>query len=410
MRFLSSLLALMLLWTGVVWAQEVYRLQPNDQIEVWTAVEPSLRRTTTIGPDGWLSLPLAGHVKAAGLTAPELEKALEEKLQGFFKEPLELTVMLQPVSERTQSIYITGEVTNPGSYPYRQGMLVLHAVSLAGGLYRTALTTSDEDRQIEVAGLVKRQRSQVSALNARIARVRAEMSNSEFVVDETILPEDEARERKILEARTTDYAARRKANEEAVALRRQAVDALREQIKTIERRIEITQQRLAAITKLVDRGFANEAQQLELEGTITELQGSHHELQRDIATAELELASELTTFEAIEGERNTELTVELRDAESELQALRSNLADNERILGLYLTTAASNATALQRTVAYTLIRTVDGQQPVEIEATELSPVGPGDLVRVSYVDRPAGPSNGSTSSIEHLSSQVSEAE
>ena len=407
MRLRCSLLGLMLLlWTGGVWAQETYRLEPHDQIEVWTAVEPSLRRTTTIGPDGWLSLPLAGHVKAAGLTAPELENELEKKLQGFFKEPLELTVMLQPVSERTQTIYVTGEVTTPGSYPYRPGMLVLHGVSLAGGLYRSALTTSDEDRQIEVAGDVKRQRSQVSGLAARIARIHAEMTNSDIVVDGTVTPEDEARERKILEARNNDHAARRKSNEEAVALRRRAAAALREQVQTIERRIEITQQRLNAITKLVDRGFANEAQQLELEGTITELRGSHHQLQRDIATADLELGSELSSYQAIEGERNTQLTVELRDAESEQQTLRSSLADNERILNLYLTTAANTASALQRSVVYTVIRTVDGR-PLEIEASELSTIEPGDLVRVSYGDRPA---SSSTSSIEHLSGQTTEIE
>lgn len=410
MRLRFGLLGLMLfLWTGSVWAQEIYRLEPHDQIEVWTSVEPSLRRTATIGPDGWLSLPLAGHVKASGLTAQELENELEKKLQSFFKEPLELTVMLQPVIERTQTIYVTGEVTTPGSYPFRPGMLVLHGVSLAGGLYRSAMTTSDEDRQIEVAGEVKRQRGQVSALAARIARIRAEMTNADLVVDEIVTPEDEARERKILEARNNDHTARRTANAQAVALRRQAAESLRDQMTTLGRRIEITQQRLTAITKLVDRGYANEAQQLELEGTITELRGDQHELQRDIATADLELATELSSFEAIEGERTTQLTVELRDAESEQQAIRSSLADNERILGLYLTTAANTASALQRSVAYTVIRTVDGR-PVEIEASELSTIEPGDLIRVSYVERAAGPADGSTSSIEHLSGQATEIE
>ncbi len=405
MRFGYSLLGLMLiLWTTSVWAQENYRLEPHDQIEVWTSVEPSLRRTATIGPDGWLSLPLAGHLKAAGLTAPELEKELEKKLQGFFKEPLELTVMLQPIAERTQTIYVTGEVATPGSYPFRPGILVLHGVSLAGGLYRSTLTTADEDREIEVGGEVKRQRELVSALTARVARISAEMNGSDFVVDDTVSEEDAARERRILEARRSDHSARVKANEEAVALRRRAADSLREQVATLDRRIEISQQRFEAVSKLVKQGFANEAQQLELEGTITELRGTQHELQRDIATADLELAAELSTFTALEGERSTQLTVELRDAQAELQALRSSLSDNQRILRLYSASSAAAAEAPQRSVVYSIVRTVNGQ-PVQIEASEMTAIEPGDLLRVSYVDGSPVPAASSTSSIEHLSGQ-----
>jgi protein involved in polysaccharide export with SLBB domain len=395
---------MLFLWTGGVWAQEVYRLEPHDQIEVWTSVEPSLRRTATIGPDGWLSLPLAGHLKAAGLTAPELEKELEKKLQGFFKEPLELTIMLQPITERTETIYVTGEVATPGSYPYRTGNLVLHGVSLAGGLYRSALTTSDEDREIEVGGEVKRQQEQLGALTARIARITAEMNGTDMVVDGSVSEEDMARERRILEARRTDHSARVKANEEAVALRRRAADSLREQVNTLDRRIEIAQQRYEAVSKLVTQGFANEAQQLELEGTITELRGTQHELQRDIATADLELAAELSTFAALDGDRGTQLTVELRDAQGEQQALRSSLSDNQRILRLYRASAAASVEAPQRTVVYSIVRTVNGQ-PVQLDASELTALEPGDLLRVSYVEDGPVPEASSTSSIEHLSGQ-----
>jgi exopolysaccharide production protein ExoF len=191
-----------------------------------------------------------------------------------------------------------------------------------------------------------------------------------------------------------------------VDLRRQASQALRDQVTTLGRRIEIAQARLTAVSKLVERGFANEAQQLELEGTITELRGERHELERDIANSDLELGAESSDFEAIEAERNTALTVELRDAEGEQEALRSSLADNEKILKLYLSDAAVASQAVHLTVVYSVIRTVDGR-PVEIEATELSSIEPGDLVRVSYANRAGGTVSDSTSSIEHLSGQGS---
>ena len=74
-------------------------------------------------------MPLIQHVQAAGSTLAELEVAITNKLKpDFLKNP---RVSVEVLNYRP--FYILGEVKNPGSYPYVNGMAVINAVALAGG-------------------------------------------------------------------------------------------------------------------------------------------------------------------------------------------------------------------------------------------------------------------------------------
>src|SRR5579863_1662621 len=55
-----------------------YVLAPGDQIEITVRRVPELSRTQIIRPDGNITLPVVNQLKAAGLTAVELNTKLEE--------------------------------------------------------------------------------------------------------------------------------------------------------------------------------------------------------------------------------------------------------------------------------------------------------------------------------------------
>src|SRR5205807_7918376 len=78
---------------------------------------------------GFLSLPLAGTIKGAGLTKPELEQALTTKLKSEYLRNPKVTVDV--VSYRP--FYVLGEVSKPGEYQFRSGLNVLSAIAIAGG-------------------------------------------------------------------------------------------------------------------------------------------------------------------------------------------------------------------------------------------------------------------------------------
>jgi polysaccharide export outer membrane protein len=91
-----------------------------------------------VRPDGKISLPLIGDVLAAGLTATQLTEAVTEKLQAYYKEPPQVTVIVNQVN--SYAIYILGEVRTQGKQVVRSGTTFLQAISLAGGFTPFAST------------------------------------------------------------------------------------------------------------------------------------------------------------------------------------------------------------------------------------------------------------------------------
>lgn len=104
-------------------------LQPGEKIKVTVFGEDRLSGEYEIDPGGNFSLPLAGTIKAAGLSQHELEVALTKKFQGEYLRDPKVTVEVA----NFRPFYILGEVAKPGEYQYKGGLNVLSAMALAGG-------------------------------------------------------------------------------------------------------------------------------------------------------------------------------------------------------------------------------------------------------------------------------------
>ena len=110
-------------------AEVVYRLGSGDKLKVTVYEEKSLSGKFEVGGDGVVSFPLIGAVSASGLSIRELEERIVKRLlDGYLKNP---KVSIEVTNYRP--FYILGEVKEPGSYPYVNGMTVLNAIALGGG-------------------------------------------------------------------------------------------------------------------------------------------------------------------------------------------------------------------------------------------------------------------------------------
>ncbi len=109
---------------------DLYVLGPGDTIEIVVFGEPDLSRTVTIKPDGTISLPLIGEVKAAGKTTAQLVAELTNLYKKYLKSP-SVSVVVREL--RVERIYILGQVNRPGEYQVRQGMGILELLASAGG-------------------------------------------------------------------------------------------------------------------------------------------------------------------------------------------------------------------------------------------------------------------------------------
>ena len=109
---------------------EPYRLGIEDVVDVSVWRDETLSRTVPVRPDGVISLPMLGELRAAGKTTKELEAEIQDKLRAFIQEP-RVTVIVREVN--SARVYVTGEVTRPGAFPLRGRLSVLQAIALAGG-------------------------------------------------------------------------------------------------------------------------------------------------------------------------------------------------------------------------------------------------------------------------------------
>src|SRR5262245_6867992 len=115
-----------------------YVIGADDMLAVNVWKEPEISRNVLVRPDGNISLPLVGDLRANGRTPDQLRDEIKQRLLGYLSDP-EVTVIVQEA--RSQRFNILGEVERPGSYPLSKSMTVLDAIALAGGFRDFAKTT-----------------------------------------------------------------------------------------------------------------------------------------------------------------------------------------------------------------------------------------------------------------------------
>lgn len=373
--------------TGSAVAQTVYRLQPGDVLQVWIAQEQDRNSQIAIGPDGWASYPLAGHIKGEGLTITELEAELLKRIKPFFKETPNLTLMLQPREQHLPLIYVTGDVVTPGEYPYRPNMTVLHGVSVAGGLYRTTMLPADQDRSLVVQSEIELSETRLKQLKLLILRLKAELAGQATITSPDFPPTDPLlMEEQRLLSEGMDAAQRRDVTQrQAKEFRERNIKALSEQIETVATRLRLARVQLDRITGLINKGAAGGAMQTVQEGVIAELEGNNSELKSAMVDAERARISEDAEFESTRHARKTRLLLEIQAAQREMQQRQGSLVDSRRIMKIYREAAAENEQMTDRIVLYRILKIVDGKAK-ELDVNETSMLAAGDLLQVIYED------------------------
>lgn len=107
-----------------------FLLGPEDVVEVTVWRNQDLSRVAIVRPDGMVSLPLIGDVRASGFTASQVADKIAKRLTEFKENPA-VSVSVKEVN--SYFIFVMGEVAKPGKYPLKSYATVLQGISLAGG-------------------------------------------------------------------------------------------------------------------------------------------------------------------------------------------------------------------------------------------------------------------------------------
>lgn len=134
-------------------ANNNYIIGESDSLEVSIWGEQTLSRQITVRPDGLISLPLIGEIKAEGKTPVELQGIIEQALSKFIKDPKCVVIVLEPKSKQ---IYVDGQVINPGQFILDKDIYFSQIISLAGGFTEFAskgsitILRTDGDKRVPI--------------------------------------------------------------------------------------------------------------------------------------------------------------------------------------------------------------------------------------------------------------------
>ncbi len=373
-----------------------YRIETGDKIAVAVFGQPDLSGEATVDQNGNVRLPVIGDVRAASLTAGELETSIGRSLeQGYVRRPM-VTVKIAEF----RPIYVLGMVRTPGLYAYREGEPVLAAIARAGGFGTseqvgtgTDLFQTDERvRTLEVSR---------AALLTRRARLLAQQNGDDRIdfPDLSGLPVDPARLSQIRDGEQAAFTTERQAErQESETLQKQLprlqaeIAALKKQEELEVRQRDLNQQLIADYEQLAKSGLSRKVTYIEVKREEARIEEAITRLKSEGLRSELTLGEVQFRIAELHNNYQRRVMTELRETDRSLLELTVTLPSARRALA-----------ARARQIGW--LTAEHGQQPPLIvmrgkgaaatryDATVDFVLQPGDIVQVgSLLPAPLEPS------------------
>jgi exopolysaccharide production protein ExoF len=373
-----------------------YRLGVSDRLKIKVQEWPDLTGEYAVNPDGSISLPLIGDINAVGLHVKELAQEVSDRLQqraGGAERPFAAVEIIQ-----FRPFTIVGDVQRPGQYPYRPGLTVLQAVSVAGGYYRPDLGFLRLDRDIALAkGDIRTLLLKQRRLFARVSRLTAALAGQENVPippelvnqkDNPAIFEVVESERAAL-ARENDTArSEASALENIRSLYQREIGSLRGKIEALTQEQGTIQQQLKELRSLSARGLALSPTLFTLERALAQIVNQQMSAETEIVRAleNITLAEQRVRERAIERSRTN--TRDLQQAKDDIAETRARIGTADDLLreaqfSMPAEARERLAESGQRHSA-TLLRK-EGETTREITADETTLIEPNDVVKVPIV-------------------------
>jgi polysaccharide export outer membrane protein/exopolysaccharide production protein ExoF len=405
-RFWLGMLAMALLLIGASPSAgaEEYLLGPQDKIRLkvyeWRASRDdifewkALNDEFTVGPDGMVSLPFAGAVRAEGRTAIELGEQIGERLKDHMQLSNAPDTSVEIIGFRP--VYVVGAVAQPGQFPYAPDMTVLQAMTLAGGL---------RDREEGITGMVRDMLSgkgdvDVIGLNAlsllaRKARLEAEHAGADhiqFPPQLTSRADNEPaavvmrQEEAVFKTRRESLQNQTKALESLRQTLSDELVSLQGQLGFHDKQIGLIEKELAGVSSLVDKGIVAAPRQISLERELAQFQGSRLAAETSLLRSRQEISRTDISILDLKNRYDNEVVVSLRDTQSQLDELASKMKTAVALLH-------NSALAVPKLLAmraagekpepiFTIVRPGKDGKETEITASEGTALIPGDTVKV----------------------------
>lgn len=160
-RILLSALAL-IAFGSFAMAQDLYKIRPGDVLRIEVLEDQTLNRDALVLPDGTVSVPLVGSVRAGGQNLGDVQGSITTGLAPNFAAPPNVFVTIRSLATAaaprrrggsaapaTIDVFVMGEVNSPGKASIESGTSILQFLAQSGGFTKFAATKRVQVRRTD---------------------------------------------------------------------------------------------------------------------------------------------------------------------------------------------------------------------------------------------------------------------
>lgn len=170
-----------------------YGVRNGDTLRIEVLEDPELNRSVLVAPDGRITVPMAGSLRATGLTVEAIQRALVNRLESNFALPPNVYVSVErlvevrprtqvpvaPVVAPTIDVFLVGEAAKPGKIAISPGTTVLQLFGEMGGFSKFAAVKRIQLRRMDA----QTQQTQIYSLNYKDIEQNLTTSGSIVLLD-----------------------------------------------------------------------------------------------------------------------------------------------------------------------------------------------------------------------------------
>jgi len=383
-------------------AKAEYRVNVGDILEVAVAGVPELRHRAAVQMDGNISLPLVGMLPVAGLPLPQIRATIGAALTSkVFRqrtlEGREIVIVIDADEVTTvvaeyRPVYVNGDVSKPGEYPYRPATTARQVIAMAGGY--DILHIRMNNPYLESADL----RSEYGSLWTEFAKEQAHMwriktelgegaqinpgAQTDVPIARSAISEIVNAEKEYLKTKQSDYQQEKAFLERGVRQGEDEVRVLSEQQKKEEEGVQSDLEDLQKASDLFGKGSltsprVTEARRAVLLSSTRKLQTSAQLLQ--VKKQQDEFSRKLAK---LDDQRRLDLLRELQDTSVKLNQIREKLQSVGEKLQYTAMVRSQLARGASNKPEIIIIRKGE-KGPERIVASEDTELQPGDAVEIT---------------------------
>jgi exopolysaccharide production protein ExoF len=336
-----------------------------------------------VGQDGVVSIPLLGRFQVEGLTLDDIRADLVLSFRTVIGRTADVSAT---VVERSP-VYVVGPVKNPGAYKYAPGMIVLHAIALAGGLDRgqeNLLGMIEGVREIERSRSKADQVKHLLARRARLEALRDDTSILPMPIQLVQLAGEQsaltflATESMVLKAEKASRQHQENELEVRIAAARNEVEVLRRKLDQVDAQKDIRIERLNDMQKLKDRGIVTTNTVVMLRTELSDIETRRADNLVAVAQAEARLAAAAEAKARLKSEQAATLAKELAVVDQEIATAQAAMIS----AGTIAATLFNSTIPASQAHTYEIVRqSKDG--PKTLAAMDTSSLMPGDVLKIN---------------------------